>query len=272
MMTADRVEDVWIRLKDRVAYARADFLLRVEKLAEELNITREAAAYIAAKEQGVDISEFLAPTKRGRILDVGPVKVSRVGTEEVPYCLFTLVNEEERLLGCAFGDRVNEIKGLEDRAVEITRYTMARSTRHRMLRATERSEVKVMGEGAVPPVWELKTAKAGSLKDMSGSSWTWIAEAVVVDEDVTEYNSCPTCGRGVELRDEGWVCGVHGPVDVQVRKVLHLHLADSSGVYPAVYFGEPPGEGLFKKRIVMKGYFREGELQISRFYEPRGLD
>lgn len=78
MMASDRVENVWLQLKDRVAYVRADFLLRVEKLAKKLNITLEAAAYIIAKEQGVDISGFLVPAKRGRILDVGPVKVSRV--------------------------------------------------------------------------------------------------------------------------------------------------------------------------------------------------
>jgi hypothetical protein len=41
------------------------------------------------------------------------------------------------------------------------------------------------------------------------------------------------------------------------------------GVYPTVYFGEPPGEGLIKKRIVVKGYFREGKLRISKFYVPR---
>lgn len=267
-MASDRVEDVWLRLKDRVAYVRGDFLLRVEKLAEELNITREAAAYITAKEQGADISEFLAPAKRGRILDVGPIKVSRAGGEETPYCLFTLVNEEERVLGCAFGDRVDEIKGLEDRAVEIARYTMARSTRHRMLRVAEGSEVRILDESVVPPIGELGMARVASLKDMSESSWTWMVEAVVVNEDVTEYNSCPTCGKSVELRGERWVCGVHGLVDAQVRKVLHLHVADSSGVYPAVYFGESPGGGLFKKRIVVKGYFREGELQISKFYVP----
>ncbi len=266
-MTSDRVENVWIRLKDRAIYTRADFLLRIEKLAKELNITQEAAAYIAAKEEGIDISEFLAPAKKGRILDVGPVKVSRAGGEEVQYCLFSLVNEEERLLGCAFGDRVDEIKDLEDRAVEITRYTMARSTRYRMLRATERSEIRILDESAVPPVWELKTAKAISLRDMSRSSLTWIAEAVVLNEDVTEYNSCPTCGRGVELKDEGWVCRDHGLVHAQVRKVHHLHVGDSSGIYPSVYFGELPGEGLFKARVVVKGYFRGGELQISKFYK-----
>lgn len=172
-------------------------------------------------------------------------------------------------MGCAFGDRVDEIKDLEDRAVEIAGYTMARSTHRKMLRATEKSEVRILDEDAVPPVWELKGARARSLKDMSGSSWTWIAEAVVVDEDVTEYNSCPTCGKSVELRNHRWVCRVHGPVDVQVRKVLHLHVADSGGVYPAVYFGKSPGKGLFKRRIVVKGYFREGELQISKFYVPK---
>lgn len=267
-MASDRVEEVWLRLKDRVDYDRADFLLRVEGLARELNIIQEAAAYIVARELGINVSEFFVPVKRGRILDVGPVKVPRGSGEEVPYCLFTLVNEEERVLGCAFGDRVDDIKGSEERAVEIARYTMARSTRQRMLRVTEGSEVRPLGEDAVPPVWELGAARAASLKDISESGWTWIVEAVVVDEEVTEYNACPFCGRGVELGDGGWVCGDHGPVDVQVRRVHHLHIADSSGVYPAVYFGEPPGEGLFKKRMVVKGYFREGELQISKFYAP----
>jgi len=267
-MASDRVEDVWIRLKDRVTYVKADFLLQVEKLANELNIARDAAAYIMAKEQGVDISEFLMPARSGRILDVGPAKVSRVGGEEVPYCLFTLVNQNERLLGCAFGDKVAEVKALEDRAVEVARYTMARSTRHRMLRATETSEVRTLDESAMPPIWKLRMARIDSLKDMSESSWTWVVEGVVIEENETEYNSCPTCRRGVEPKDDGWVCEIHGLVDAQVRKVLHLHVADPSGMYPAVYFGEPLGEGLFKKRIVVKGYFREGELQISKFYVP----
>lgn len=70
---------------------------------------------------------------------MGPIKVSRAGGEETPYCLFTLVNKEEMVLGCAFGDRVDEIKDLDDRAVEIARYTMTRSTRHRMLKVAERS-------------------------------------------------------------------------------------------------------------------------------------
>lgn len=129
--------------------------------------------------------------------------------------------------------------------------------------------MRILDESSVPPIWELGMARVASLKDMTESSWTWIVEVVVVNQDVTEYNSCPTCGKSVELRDEGWVCGVHGLVDAQVRKVLHLHVADSSGVYPAVYFGEPFGEGLFKKRIVVKGYFRGGELQISKFYVSR---
>lgn len=51
-MASDRVEDVWLRLKDRVAYVRADFLLRVEKLAKELNITREAAATSRPRSRG----------------------------------------------------------------------------------------------------------------------------------------------------------------------------------------------------------------------------
>lgn len=268
-MVSDRVEAVWLRLKDRVDYDREGFLLRVEDLARELKITQEAAAYIMARELGVDVPEFFVPAKRGRILDVGPVRVSRGSGVEIPYCLFTLVDEEERVLGCAFGDRVNDVKGLEERAVEISRYTMARSTRQKMLRVTEGSEVRPLDEGAVPPMWELRAARAASLKDMSESSWTWIVEAVVVDEDITEYNSCPFCGKGVELGDGRWICGDHGPVDVRVRKVYHLHVADSSGVYPAVYFGEPPGEGLFKKRIVVKGHFREGELQVSKFYMPK---
>ena len=67
------------------------------------------------------------------------------------------------------------------------------------------NQVKNLDEDAVSPLWELRVARAASLKEMSESSWTWIVEAVVVNEDVTEYNSCPTCGRGVELRGFGFV-------------------------------------------------------------------
>lgn len=253
-------------MQERVAFTRADFLLRIKHLADEMQISPEAAAYILAKEEGVDISGFLAPAKRGRILDIGQIKASKKGKEAAPYCLFTLVNQEERLFCCAFGAKAEEIQDLEDRVVEITQYTIARSTRQKMLRATESSEIRILGDDVLPQMWELGPAKMKSLEAMSQTSKTGIVGGVVVDMETTEYDACPTCGRRVDPGEEGWVCSIHGRVEVQARMVFHLHVADSSGVYPAVYFGKPLGTELFKKRIRVKGYFRGGELLISKFY------
>ncbi len=75
--------------------------------------------------------------------------------------------------------------------------------------------------------------------------------ATVIHEEITENIVCLICKRLLELSDEERICPFHGPIEPETRKTYRYQLADSTGIYPSVYYGEPPSESLLMNRIVV---------------------
>jgi len=266
----ENYEDVWELVRQNVDITREEFENLVkkvyEKAAEHINL--RAAAIIVARDLGVDTSLLMYPPIRGRVLEISPVKFSRSGETETPYVLFTLVNETGRHLCVAFGSfHIEKLKVLEDKPIEILRYTRAKLRKYTMIKVTERSEIRELDENALPPIFELKPAWANSLKEMSESPGAYIAKAVVIEEQVTEFFTCPFCGKSIDISDSEWICPEHGSVEPDIKKRYRYLISDKSGVYPAVFFGELDRPSILNKLITFKGYMRNGEVQISRIYE-----
>ena len=109
------VEDVWDKVKDQISASKEEFLDRVRELSRRLSwkANLRALALVVAKDLGADVSTILVEPKRGRILEVGPVRVSSGRGQETPYCIFVLVSEVERLWSVAFGEENVERKLVE---------------------------------------------------------------------------------------------------------------------------------------------------------------
>ncbi len=263
----EKIGEAWRQISDKVSIGKEEFLRRVHELHERLkkSIPLEAAAYIVAKELRIEMPALL-PTVRGRILESGTIRKSK--RDQTPYCLFTLVNERERILGVAFGEeKIGEVKRLDDVPVEITNFSLVRTKpKESMVRVTGSTNIKVLDEKVMPPIEEMKAAMAGSLGEMMKSGRTFVTSAIVADEESREYQACPECSRAVNYVSPDWICQIHGKIEPRKSVINHLKLADKSGMYPAVYFGELC-EGLFKKMVTLKGFMLQGELQIGKIYE-----
>lgn len=265
----EKITEAWRQISDKVSIGKEEFLRRVHELHERVkrSIPLEAAAYIVAKELRIEMPALL-PTVRGRILESGTIRKSK--RDQTPYCLFTLVNEKERILGVAFGEeKIREIKRLDDVPVEITNFSLVRTKpKESMVRITSSTTIKRLDDKAMPPIEEMKAAMAGSLGEMMKSGRTFVVSALVADEESREYQACPECSRAANYVSPDWICQVHGKIEPRKSVINHLKLADKSGMYPAVYFGELH-EGLFKKMVTLKGFMLEGELQIGKIYQAR---
>ncbi|MHA1581368.1 MAG: hypothetical protein ACTSYM_02505 [Candidatus Baldrarchaeia archaeon] len=268
------VEDVWERIKNQVSVSKEEFLNKVRELSKKLSwkANLRALALIVAKNLGADISPILVEPKRGRILEVGPIRVSSSRGQETPYCIFVLVNEDERLWSVAFGEEnVEKVRSLEDKPVEILNYTLTSVRGRRLLRVTENSKIIELSEDVLPPLPDLKPAQAASLKEVLEGKGSYVVSFIVVEEDMVEYPSCPVCKRSVDMVESEWVCPTHGSVEPEMRKVYHYYIADDSGTYSAVFFGEPPRERITGTKVTAKGYFKGEEFQISKIYRIEDL-
>ncbi len=265
------LEEIWEKIKDQIPISKEEFFDRVTRLARRLNwkANIRALAIVVAKELGADVSSILVEPKKGRILEVGPVRITRSRGEETPYCIFVLVNEDERLWCVVFGaENVEKVRQLEEKPVLIENYTLTSVRGRTLLRVTERSKITELDEEELPPILQLKPAWAENLKSMTQARGAFIVSVLILEEEIMEYPSCPYCKRSLDMTDSEWLCSVHGPIDQpEMRKVYHYFVADDSGTYPAVFFGDPPQEGLAGKRVILKGYFKDSELQIMKFYE-----
>lgn len=256
------IRDIWENIKDQVTISEEEFFEMVHKTMERAKVDEKAAALLVAKRLGVEAVDLVFPPIIGRILEVGPVRQTRSGAA---YRLFSLVNKEELRLCVAFGEEhVNRIGELEDRVVRISRYVMAKTTMGELTRLTEASKLEELNDTTLPPVYELPPAKAPTLRKLKENR-VRIAEATVVMDQRIEQSTCPICGRVVNLSEEEWVCDVHGPVEPELKTVHRLQVADLTGLYPAVYYGEE--SSLEDKRLVFKGGFRGDELYIYKVYK-----
>ncbi len=270
MSSQEEYEDIWELVKRNItSITREEFDKLVEDVYNKARsfLTKRAAALIVARNLGIDTSQVAYPPIIGRLIEVGPVKKSRSPRGETPYVLFTLVNEEERIPCVAFGDNhVNLLRQSDDKVLRIRKYTKAKLRKYTLIKATEDSIIDILEDSKLPPITDLAPAWAASLKFMKENRGTYVVKVLVIDESTSEYFSCPICGRGLDLIDSEWICPEHGEVEPEVRKVWRYIVSDRSGTYPAVFFGDPPEPSLMDKLVVLKGYFKNEELQIQKIY------
>lgn len=268
-MSQEGYEDIWKAVESQTGLKKEDFEKKVKSVLEAMGnlIQPRAAAMIVAKDLGVDITQVIIPAITGRVIEVGPVRKSS-GREETRFCIFVVVNEKERIPCVAFGDEhVNLVRNSDDKVVKITNYTIATLKERDLVRVTESSKIEILNDNELPSILKLEKAWAPNLKYIMEERGVYIIKAAIIEEDVTEYQACPICKKRLDFVEMNWVCQEHGVVDPEVRKINRYQIADTSGIYSAVYFGQPPQDSLYKKIVIMKGYFKDNEFQISKFYE-----
>ena len=261
--------DIWKAVSEQTGISRDDFEEKIKQTIEMMDglILPRAAAIIVARDLGVDLSQILTPAIVGRVIEVGPVRKSTGGREETKFCIFVVVNEKERIRCVAFGDKnVDIVRDADDKVIKITNYIIATVKNQDLVRVTENSKIEILPDDTLPKILDLPKAWASDLKSALEMRGTYIIKVGVIDEEITEYFACPICKKRLDFIESNWVCPEHGNVEPETRKIHHYQIADKSGIYPAVYFGESPYDSLYKRIVIMKGYFKGEEFQISKIY------
>ncbi len=269
-MNDESYDDIFDILKDLTNISRDEFERMIDEILQkhENLISRRGAAIIIARKYGINTSEIIYPPIIGRLIEVGPVRTAKSPSGQTPFVLFALVNEEKRIQGVAFGEHhVNLLRSNEDKPLRIRGYSKARLERYSGIKITERSTIEVLDDNVLPPIEKLSSAWAPSLKFIKENRGAWLVKCIALDQFSTEYPACPICGKAIDMIEENWVCPEHGSIDTpKYEKIWRFVLSDKSGVFPAVYFKELPRESLVNRMIVVKGYFKDEEFYIMKFY------
>mgnify|MGYP000324193106 CR=1 FL=1 len=269
-MAEENYEDIWeIVSKAFPSLTREEFDKLVDDVYQKAKsfLTRRAAAMIVARNLGVDTSQIAYPPIIGRLLEVGPVKMSKGREGETPYVLFSIVNTEERIPCVAFGDHhIRLLKESDDKVLRLRKYLKVKLRKYTLVKVTENSIIEILDDNLLPPITELKPAWAESLKEMKQQGGTYLVKVLVIDETILDREVCPICGRPLEFREEGYYCPEHGQVEPERKKYWRFIISDSSGTFPAISFVDPPVPSVLDRLVVLKGYFKGDELQIKKFY------
>lgn len=271
MVSSEEYSDVYKLVKMRSDISREEFDNLVKDLMNKTKgkLSPRAAAIIVARRFGVESYDLFYPPIIGRIVEVGPVRYTKSIQERTPFVLFSIVDERRRVLGVAFGEHNVEIlRSNEDNVIMIRGYTRMRLEKYSGIKVTENSVIEILDDTTLPPITELKPAWAESLKFVMEHRGAWLVKAIVLEEITSEYSACPLCGKGVEMIEDSWYCPEHGQIDQPVtERIWRYLLADSSGVFQAIYFKEPPKDQLKDKEVIIKAYSKDEEIYIMRFYD-----
>ncbi len=265
----DEYNDIWDLVRSSVSISREEFDRMVEEIYSKARayLTKRAAALIVARNLGVDTSQVAYPPIIGRLIEVGPVRTSKSPRGETPYVLFSIVNETDRISCVAFGKHhIDLLKNADDKVLMLKKYTKAKLRKYTLVKVTEDSIIEILDDDKLPPITDLEPAWAESLSDLKEKRGTYLVKLLIIDESTTEYFACPICGKGLELFESDWICPEHGEVEPEVKKIWRYVVSDRTGTYPAVYFGEVSKSSLMNRLVILKGYFRNDELQIQKIY------
>lgn len=269
-MSDESYDDIFDILKEHVDISRDEFENMIKDVLQRYEnlLSRRGAAIIIAKKYGINTTKIVYPPIIGRLIEVGPIRTAKSPSGQTPFVLFALVNEKKRVQGVAFGSRhVNILRSSEDRALRIRGYTKARLERYSGIKVTERSTIEILDDTTLPPIQKLSHAWAPSLKFIKENRGAWLVKCIALDQTSTEYPACPICGKAIDMIEDTWICPEHGSIDTpKYEKIWRFILSDRSGVFPAVYFKKLPRDSLVNRLITVKGYFKDEEFYIMRFY------
>ncbi len=255
----DELAEVVEKIMKETGMGREEVMKKIKEKKEELSnlISDEGAAYILAKEYGIDLikkREYKLKIKNvisgmrnihiaGRIVRIDPVKEFKTEKGEGKLRSFYIGDETGIIRVVLWNEEVDKIKNFkEGDVVEIKGYVVE-SLGQPEIRIGDFGEMKPSQE-ELPSVEEIKTKfplsrptrvyEDKEIKDLKeGSSARIRASLVQVFYSSPFFFTCPVCGKSLK---SGEVCDEHG--QSQTNLVVSGVLDDGTGNIRAVIFRE----------------------------------
>jgi ssDNA-binding replication factor A large subunit len=219
-------------------------------------VSKEGAAYIIAKEMGIELFPKKTETKRrleiknilpkirnlnlnARIINIFPVKEFETKGRKGKVASVILGDQTGTIRMSLWDQQTEMIDKLKPgMAVEVFGgYTRENSIGGVEIRLSGRGGVKILEQSDLPEIGKMKTQKRGrkNINELREGDFTEVRAAVVqLFESNFFYDVCPQCGSRV--KDEK--CEEHGKVKPAKAIVLSGVIDDGTGNTRAVFFRE----------------------------------
>ncbi|RLJ01856.1 MAG: hypothetical protein DRP10_02995 [Candidatus Aenigmatarchaeota archaeon] len=295
-----------------------------EKIAKEANLTREevdkkiedkilelsglvsaeGAAYIVAKEEGLDLLEKrdrrlkiknIIPKMRevevvGKIVDISDVREFDKGDKKGKVKSITIGDETGQIRVVFWNDKVNLAENLkEGDVIRIKKgYTKANSFGIPEIHMGTGSNIEIENKDIkLSETKEVKTFSIGERKKLKEIKEGDFIEtrAAIVSTSEKEFYTCPNCNSKLEEINGNYVCKDHGKVEPNKNLIIKGYIDDGSATLKFVAFRELAekikSENLIGKdkifigRVKKNEYFGDPELilnQIEDFDIEREID
>lgn len=255
----------------------------IEKQNELSNlVSKEGAAYIIAKEMGIELFPKKAETKRrleiknilpkirnlnlnARIVNVFPVKEFETKGRKGKVASVILGDETGTIRMSLWDQQTEMVEKLKPgMAVEIFGgYTRENSIGGVEIRLSGRGGVKILEQSDLPEIGKMRTEKKErkSINELREGDFTEVRAAIVqLFESNFFYDVCPECGGRV--RDGK--CDEHGEVKPEKAIVLSGVIDDGTGNTRAVFFRDNALKiiGMNMEEVLKKGDSFFSDLDI----------
>jgi len=290
------MEDIIQKIISTTGMDRTAVEKRIEEKQMELSglVSKEGAAYIVAKELGLDLVKALRKTVelgkitagitnisvRGRIERIfEPREFESKGRKGIVASMI-IADASGRIRITLWDQQAEVVKNLEPGiAIEIFgAYTKENNRGEAELRIGRRGGLKVIEDSTLPSVEEMgknkqESGRASIAELNEGNFYDVRASMVQLFETEIFYDVCPTCGSRTKLEGGKHTCPKHGPVTPKQTFVVSGVIDDGSGNIRAVFFREAGAKLLdmdMEAAVAKKGHLYEDVNIIGKEFVFRG--
>lgn len=287
------LEDIKNKIIQETGLTKEEVEKRIEEKIIELSnlVSEEGAAYIVAKEEGLDLLEKrdrslkiknIIPKMRnveitGKIIEISEVREFEVNGRKGKVQSISLGDETGKIRVVFWNDKIDLIKNLkEGEVIKIKNgYTKANSFGIPEIHVGKGSTLeKKELEIEIPEIKEEKIFRTlierKYLKDLKENDFAEI-RATVVSIFENEFITCPECESKVEEINNNFVCKDHGKVKPKKNLIIRGYLDDSIATFKFVSFREVAEkirnnigrEMLFIGRVKRNEYFGNLEFIVN---------
>ncbi|MEM5804327.1 MAG: DUF2240 family protein [Candidatus Aenigmatarchaeota archaeon] len=290
------MEDIIQKIISTTGMDRTAVEKKIEEKQMELSglVSKEGAAYIVAKELGLDLVKAMRKTLelgkvgagitnisvRGRIERISePREFESKGRKGVVASMI-IADASGRMRLTLWDQQAEVVKNLEPGiAIEVFgAYTKENNRGEPELRIGRRGGLKVIEDSSLPKIEEMsKTREEGGRAKISelieGNFYDVRAAIVQLFETEIFYDVCPTCGSRAKQTNGKYECPKHGAVTPKQTFVISGVIDDGTGNIRAVFFREAGAKLLdmdMDAAIAKKGHLFEDVDIIGKEFVFRG--
>ncbi len=295
------LEELKNKIVNETDLSKEDVEKKIEEKVLELSnlVSEEGAAYIIAKEEGLDLLEKKDRTLKikniiprmksmeivGKILDISELNEFERKGKKGKVQHINIGDETGKIRVVFWNDKTDLLKDFkEGETVRVKNgFTKANTfgmPEIHMGRSStldkEDKEIKVTEEKEKPKEMYKSLVERKNLKDLKENDFPEIRGAVVSTSE-KEFVTCPQCGAKLEEINGSQVCKDHGKVEPKKNLILRGYLDDGTSAFRFVSFRETAEkiknenlvgkERLFMGRVKKNEYFGDLEMIVNQVKE-----